>query len=324
VSRAFTPGSSISDETRARIMRAAKKLGYQPNLIARSLSTRRSNIIGVVIGSLENPFYAEVVKGLSETLAATGRHILLFAPSSGRPDEAEIEAFLSYQVDALILTARSPSPNLVLDCRRQGVPIVVINREATHIGVSTVHGQNRRGAETIAEFLIAGGHRRYAFIGGNRSSSISESRQVPFCERIRRGTGDAVLVRYGDYTFAGGAAATRELLARPDRPDAIFCASDHMAFGALDVAEREYGLRRREDISIVGFDDVREARLPPYDLTTFSQPPEALAANAIQMVDAQLSRRGVPAERREVRGELIIRSSARLPAGHLMATDYLM
>src|SRR6185503_8514094 len=84
-------------------------------------------------------------------------------------------------------------------------------------------------------------------------------------------------------------------------------------FGVLDVAEREFRLRRRLDISVVGFDDVREARQPAYDLTTFSQPPEALAANAVAIIDAQLKRRGARPERREVGGELIVRGSARIP-----------
>lgn len=313
VSRAFTPGSSVAPDTRKQILRAAKKLGYHPNLIARSLSTKRSNIIGLAIGSLENPFYAEVVKELSERLSATGRHILLFA--SGAADSGEeMSAFLSYQIDALVLTATSPSEALVRDCRKAGVPVVLINRDTDLAGVSVVRGEYRRGSETVAAFLIAGGHRRYAFIGGAATSSVSMSRQVPFQDYVARHAGRAVAVRYGDYTFAGAAAAARELLGLAERPDAIFCASDNMAFGVLDVAEREFKLRRRIDISVVGFDDVRDARQPAYDLTTFSQPPEALAANAIEIIDAQLRKRAARPERREVGGELIIRGSARIPA----------
>lgn len=319
VSRAFTPGSSVAEDTRRQILRAAKKLGYHPNLIARSLSTKRSNIIGLAIGSLENPFYAEVVKELSERLSATGRHILLFASGAGDSGESEVGAFLSYQIDALILTATSPSEALVRDCRKAGVPVVLINRDTDIAGVSTVQGENRRGGETVAAFLIAGGHERYAFIGGAASSTVSMSRQVPFQDYVARHAARGVAVRYGDYTFAGAAAAARELLSLSDRPDAIFCASDNMAFGVLDVAEREFRLRRRVDISVVGFDDVREARQPAYDLTTFAQPPEALAANAVEIIDAQLRKRGARPERREVGGDLIVRGSARIPAEGVVA-----
>lgn len=318
VSRAFTPGASVALETRKKILAAAQSLGYHPNLIARSLSTKRSNIIGLAISSLENPFYAQVVKELSERLSATGRHILLFAASPGEAADPEIETFLSYQIDALILTATSPSKGLVQHCRKSGVPVVLINRDTSLPGVSTVRGENRRAGEIVAAFLVAGGHKRFAFVGGTEMSSVSRDRETAFAAFIKgRGKGP-VVIRYGNYTFEGAAAATRALLSLPHRPDAIFCASDYMAFAALDVARREFGLALGNELSIVGFDDVAEASHAAYDLTTFSQPPAALAREAVAIIDAQIASPRARAERREVHGELVVRGTARAPSGGIV------
>ena len=316
VSRAFTAGASIAAETRKKILEAAKALGYQPNLIARSLTTKRSNIVGLAISSLENPFYAQVVKELSERLSATGRYILMFAASPGEAADPRLEAFLSYQIDALVLTATSPSEALVGHCRKSGVPVVLINRESKVAGVSTVRGENRRAGETVAAFLVAGGHKRFAFIGGTAVSTVSREREGAFSDFITR-RGHDVAVRYGDYTFTGAAAATRSLLSLPNRPDAIFCASDFMAFATLDVARREFDLSIPRDLSVVGVDDVAEASHAAYDLTTFSQHPAELARETIEIIDAQIAGKRPRTERREVHGELIVRSSARLPAAGL-------
>jgi DNA-binding LacI/PurR family transcriptional regulator len=318
VSRAFTPGASVADATRKKILAAAGRLGYHPNLIARSLSTKRSNIIGLAISSLENPFYAQVVKELSERLSASGRHILLFAASPGEAADPEIETFLSYQIDALILTATSPSKGLVQQCRKSGVPVVLINRDTTLPGVSTVRGENRRAGEVVAAFLVAGGHKRFAFIGGTEMSSVSRDREAAFTVFIAAHNKRPVAVRYGNYTFAGAAAAARSLLTLKERPDAIFCASDYMAFAVLDVAQREFGLTLARDLSVVGFDDVAEAGHAAYDLTTFSQPPAALARQAIAIVDAQMLGGRHRPERREVPGELVVRGTARVPASGIL------
>jgi len=321
VSRAFTPGASVAAETRLKILGAARHLGYHPNLIARALSAKRSNIIGLAARGLENPFYAQVVKELSERLSATGRHILLFAASSDETSVEEVEAFLSYQIDALILAATSPSKALVAQCRKTGIPVVLINRGSGLSGVSTVRGQNRRAGELVADFLVAGGHTRFGFLGGPETSSISGERQAAFESELARLSCGPTMVRRGNYTFEGAAAATRALLSDKRRPDAIFCASDYMAFAALDVARREFKLKIGTDLSIVGVDDVAEAGHAAYDLTTFSQPPAALAEAAIAVIEAQMADTDAEVEKREVRGELIVRGSARIPATGTIERD---
>ncbi len=321
VSRAFTPGASVAKATRERILEAAKTLGYQTNLMARSLATRRSNIVALAISNLENPFYAQVAKELSERLRHTGRHILLFTTTADGTADSELERVLSYQVDALILTATIPSPELTDQCQKNGIPIVQINRESKISGISTVRGENQRAAEQVAEFLIAGGHKNFAFIGGAKGSNISEIRLNAFTNHLNALGFSDVQIAYGDYSFQGAAAATRQLLTSGKPIDAIFCASDYMAFAALDVIKYEFNLSVPKDISIVGVDDVPEASHSAYDLTTYSQPASSLAEEAIKIIDQQIANPGRRAQRREVRGQLILRGSARHPDNSIFTIE---
>ena len=322
VSRAFTPGASVAKATKERIIEAAKTLGYQTNLMARSLATRRSNIVALAISNLENPFYAQVAKELSERLRHTGRHILLFTTSADGTADPELERVLSYQVDALILTATIPSPELTLQCQQNSIPIVQINRESKISGISTVRGENQRAAEQVAEFLIAGGHKNFAFIGGNKESNVSKIREEAFSNHLKALGFAKVQIAYGDYSFQGAAAATRQLLNSGKPIDAIFCANDYMAFAALDVVKYEFNLKVPSDISIVGVDDVPEAAHSAYDLTTYSQPASSLAEEAIKIIDQQIANPGRRAQRREVRGQLILRGSARVPDNSVFTIDH--
>lgn len=313
VSRAFTPGASVAEATREKILEAAHELGYQPNLLARSLATNRSSIIALAISYLENPFYAQVVKELSEQLRQTGRHILLFTAPSGDKADPELERVLSYRVDGLILAATKASTELTLQCQKSGVPIVQINRESKLAGISTVRGENRQVGEDVAKYLLAGGHKRFAFVGGLSSSGTSLARQNGYVAALKaEGIGD-VQITHGNYTFEASALAARSLLGSANPPDAIFCTSDYMAFAVLDVAKHEFGLRIPEDLSVIGVDDVPEAAHSAYNLTTFSLPASALVREAIQVIDFMIAEPGSRARHREVSGQLVVRESTRLP-----------
>ncbi len=311
VSRAYTKGASIADKTRKKILEAAREIGYQPNLMARSLATSRSNIIALAISNLENPFYAQVAQQLSSQLRETGRHILLFTSPSDDENDPMLERALSYQVDALIMTATMATAELALQCKKAGVPIVQINRGSNIAGVSTVWGENKRAGELAADFLLKAKHKKFAFIAGSKTSSTSQMRQDGYTQRLAKAGIKNVQIAYGEYSFTGAAKAARELFSATKPPDAIFCASDYMAFAVLDVARREFSLNIPNDVSIIGVDDVPEASHAVYDLTTFSQPAGALAKAAIEIVEKMISESGRKAMHIEVAGELIVRGSAR-------------
>ena len=312
VSRAFTEGASISEAMREKVREAAGQLGYRPNLIARSLISGRSNIVGVGIGNLENPFLASTLDMLSLSLAEAGLRLLLFTTNPRGAIETSIQEVLQYRLDALVLLATALSPTLAVQCRDARVPIVLYNRSSSEPGVSTVNGDNAHGATAIADFLLDGGHRRLAFMAGMDESSASREREEAFGAQIGRRKGPPAVRESGQFTHAGGMAAARRLLSRPDRPDAIFCANDDMAIAAIDVARSEFGLKVGQELSVVGFGDVSTARWPSFSLTTFSQPIDKMVAETMGIV-AALRDGEIGAVSRVVKGELIIRDSARRP-----------
>lgn len=315
VSRAFTPGASIAEKTREKVLKAAEEVGYHPNLLARSLVTNRSNIIALAISYLENPFYAQVVRELSRQLRESDRHILLFSAPDGNQPDPDLEKVLRYQVDALIMTGTKASPELKDQCRKAGVPIVQINRKSDLAGISTVCGEDFEAGQMIAQHLLDGGHKRYAYIGGTEGSNTSRIREEGFRDQLKKAGIKDVQVRFGSNKFEAAAVAVRELLTGKTPPDAIFCASDYMAFAAMDVARNEFGLKVPEDISVVGFNDVPDASHAAYNLTTYSQPANTLVEEAVKLVDDMIANPKKRAQRREVPGELIIRSSSRHKAG---------
>ncbi len=180
VSRAFTPGASVSPDTRAKITAAAHSLGYRPNAIARSLITKRSRIIGLVAAYLQNHFYPEVIERLSAQLRARGYHIMLFTADNRHAADPLLEEILRYQVDGLILASTTLSSALAAECALAGIPVLLFNRTTETADVSSVTGENARGGALIAEFLAAAGHRRMAFVAGVENSSTSRDREAGF------------------------------------------------------------------------------------------------------------------------------------------------
>lgn len=306
VSRTFTPGASVSDKTRARVEAAASELGYRPNLIARSLINQRSNIIGLAVGYMSNQFYPSLIEALCERLAAQGKKVLLFPVSNTGESDPQIEDILRYQVDALILASARLSSRLASECRRIGVPVILLNRVTLDTNCDTICGDNETGGHAIGQFLAANGYQRPAFMAGLADSSTSRDRERGF-KRALDAAGLPLHAReQGDYDFSSAQDAMRRLLARPDRPDAVFCANDHMAFAAHEIAQQAFGLKVGRDIALVGFDDVEMASWPSFALTTYSQSSETMARLAVELLEQESD------EPRHINipGELIVRSSA--------------
>ena len=312
VSRTFTFGASVSERTREKVMKAAKKLSYRPNLIARSLSTRRSDMVGVIVPPLENHFYPEMLETLSAELSRTGRRMLLFTSQQNSPVEPILEDVLNARVDALVMVAASVSSHFAEECQKIGLPIVLLNRKTDGKTVSSVTSTNQKGAATIAKFLIAGGHKRFAYVAGLESSSTNRDREEAFTQVLAQHGHKLSARGVGDYVFDRAAQVAREMLSAPQRPDAVFCANDHMALAFINVAKAEFNLAVGNDISVVGFDDAEQSRWPLFDLTTFAQPLLKMVEQVARIIDNQLAgAREAPEV--VVPGELVVRRSARLP-----------
>ncbi|MCY7305181.1 MAG: LacI family DNA-binding transcriptional regulator [Rhodoferax sp.] len=279
VSRAFTPGASVSDVTRAKVEEAARKLGYRPNAIARSLITRRSRMIGVVMSYLDNQFYPVVLEKISQRLQRDGYHVLLFIADS-READAVLAEILQYQVDGLVLASTSMSSALALRCVDAGIPVVLFNRTIRNShNTSSVTCDNYAGGRLAAQHLVDTGHQRIAYIAGMEDSSTNLDRERGFrdglTERGRRCFARAV----GNYDFELAKTAARELFAGGDvsqRPDAVLVANDHMAIAVMDTLRIELGLQIPQDVSVVGFDNVRQAAWGSYQLTSVEQDADAM------------------------------------------------
>jgi LacI family transcriptional regulator len=167
VSRVFTPGASASKRTIEKVRRAAAELGYRPNVLARSLITGRSRIIGLVVAYLENYFYPEVVERLSVALQEQGYHVLVFmaAPTVGDV-EGVLQEILDYQVDGIVLASVSMSSILAEQCQALDIPVVLFNRDQDDPRLSSVTTDNRAGGRALADLLVSLGHQRIAYIAG--------------------------------------------------------------------------------------------------------------------------------------------------------------
>ena len=313
VSRAFTPGTSISPVARAKVVEAARALNYRPNLIARSLITQRSRLIGVGMAYMENQFYPTILEALSEGFAAEGYRVLLFTPGPDGDPDPILDEVLRFQVAAIILASARMTSHFAEECAQARVPVVLFNRRTENPAVSSITGQNRVGGRTIGSFLAAGGHARFAFVAGLEDSSTSREREQGFREALAEaGAGLAQRV-VGQYDFAAAREAARTLFARQDRPDAVFCANDHTAFAVMQTARAEFGLEVGRDVSIVGFDDVGLAAWPAFDLTTFSQPVRPMARRVVEVTLGRIEGGDDDPVHDTVPGELVVRMSARRP-----------
>jgi DNA-binding LacI/PurR family transcriptional regulator len=312
VSRTFTPGASVAPATRMKILAAAEQLGYQPNLIARSLTSGRSNIIGVGIGNLENPFFVASLERMSWALAVAGLRLLLF-PVDRSTLVTQVQEVLQYRLEALVLLSVSPSPELEAACRVSRIPIILYNRKhSTNTEISSVTGDNEGGGRTIADHLLAGNHKRFAFLAGVEESTANRDREAGFRARLSERGSAEPLREVGGFSYEGAAAATRRLLVRRDRPDAIFCANDQMALAAIDVARGEFGFDVGREVSIVGFDNIAMAAWPSFSLTTYTQSCDELVRQTVELV-LKLMECPEDPEQRVVEGRLVVRGSTRPP-----------
>ena len=270
---------------------------------------------------LENLFYPDVLEELGRSLAAENYHLLLFTGFMDRDSDPVFDQLMQYRVDGIILASTSLSSELSEECATAGIPVVLFNRTTERDAVSSVTTRNKEGGKRIADFLVAGGHRRFAYIAGLENSSTNRDRQQGYIEGLSAHGFTDVLVETGNYSRVDAEAAARKMFSRADRPDALFVANDHMAVAVMDVARHEFGLRIPEDLSIIGYDDVGPARWTSYGITSMSQPLKRMVEATVDILMDQIASGDIEAEHRILNGELVVRSSARLPKTGIVETD---
>lgn len=309
VSRAFKDDRTISPHTRAKVLDAANALGYTPNAIARSLSTRQTNIVGIVMSNITSPFQPYVLEKFIHALQGVGLQTLVFTAGPDQEADDILPLALQYQVDALVITTAALSSARIEECARVGTPVILFNRYLLGEDVDAVCGDNVGGGILAADHLLDTGCTRLAYIAGNVNSSTNRDREGGFTARARE-RGVEPLREQASYTYEAGYAAVGRLLACDDPPDGLFCPSDIIAIGAMD-ALREHGVRVPTDCAVIGFDDIPMAAWAAYSLTTIRQPVDAMIAATRALLLQRIAASASAPVLTFLPGALIVRGSTR-------------
>ena len=320
VSRALNHSPLIPAETAERIQRIAEEKGYTASAVARSLVTRRTEAIGVVVTSIADPFNGEVVAGIEEVANREGYSVIL-ATSQADPkrEMTVVRSFRERRVDGILVASSRLGAQYQTLLDDLEAPIVLLNNQHPSELAHSVSIDNIDGGYQATAHLISLGHTEIAYIGDQSGLESDEERLRGFqtaMKNARLKVRKDLIVR-GDGKQPAGRERAAQLLALAHRPTAIFCYNDMTALGAFEAVQSQ-GLGVGEDVSVVGFDDLFfTASLQP-PLTTFRQPKRDLGRQAMQLLLTIL--RGQPAERKVVvRGELVVREST----GPLTRRSYL-
>jgi DNA-binding LacI/PurR family transcriptional regulator len=315
VSRCFKPGASVSKATFARVMQAATDLDYTPNAAARSLNTRRSNLVALVVSHMVTLHYPELLAELSRQFALFGMRILLFSQPRGSDLGATLAEVWQHQVDGAVVAAHLSGAQAGEFERRQ-VPVVLFNRhlgDGGDGGVGAIVCDQAGAARTLASRLAAAGHKRFALIDGPARSAIAQERMRGVADRLAE-LGLAPPFRVsGEHDYASGARGLREIIGRLGQvPDAIICSNDAMAIGCLDTARHEFKIDVPGQLSVTGFDGSGPAGWLSYNLTTLRHPVPQMAQATVEMLMGLIGAGSAAPQRRMFSAKIIEGATARL------------
>jgi DNA-binding LacI/PurR family transcriptional regulator len=313
VSLVMQGAENVSEEKRNRVLAAAEELGYRPNAAARSLVRRRSNLFGVLLSDLHNPFFAEVIDGVQAEAAERGyRAIICSGDRVERSEEQALETLLELRMDGLILA----SPVLDMDVIAKAsdeLPTVLVARHAGVPTVDSVANDDRSGAELAINHLVQCGHQRIAHIDGGQGAGALE-RRLGYENAMRRaGLDRHIHVVQASFTEDGGRQGAKALLECEQMPTAIFASNDLAAVGALGFLA-DKGIRVPEDISIVGYDNTALASLRHINLTTVNQPRPDMGRAAVTLLLERLESRREIAQHLLIPPTLVVRGTTAPPA----------
>ncbi len=315
VSRALNGHGNVAEEVRNRVFAAAKELRYTPHAAARSLSSRRTQTLGVVLPDLHGEFFSELIRGIDQVARAQRLHLLV-SSYHGNPEEqgAALGAMRGRVDGLLVMSPFVETPSLLGEHLEPSFPAVLINSQAGLDGTAVLGVDNYGGAVAMVEHLVAAGHRHIAFIAGPTDNFDAHERLRGYRDTLARLLPDVpARVLQGDFDEASGHRAGRDLLASSQRPDAVFAANDMMALGCL-FAFAQAGVNVPADMALAGFDDIPLARYVHPALTTIRVNIAELGARAARLL-IELVAGEAASESSVISTELIVRESSgtRLP-----------
>jgi len=312
VSHVLNNTRPVSDEARAAVLAAVEQLHYVPSALARALKCRSTGTIGLIIPNNTNPYFSEVARGIEDSCYAAGYSVILCNSDDDPVKQREyLNVLLTKRCDGLILSALADRDGELL--HKMKVPAVLLDRAPCDLSLDSVAVDNRAGGLLAARHLLGLGRRRIACIAGPQEVGISNER-IDGVRGALQDAGvvfDAALCRHSDFSSAGGYAAALELLALPldQRPDALFCCNDLMAFGALRAAA-ELGIAVPGQLAVVGFDDIDLASFVHPPLTSVAQNTRELGHITAACLLARIADPALPRQQRSVAPVLHVRGSS--------------
>jgi LacI family transcriptional regulator len=313
VSRVINDSGYVSEKTRARVEAAIADLGYVPNVLARSLRSRRTNTLALILSDISNPFWTTVSRGVEDAASDADFNVIFC-----NTDESEVEqekylrVLLQKQVDGIVLVPASSVLAPIQFVQSQDTPIVVLDRLIPNAQVDTVRCDSEGGAHRLIRLLLSLGHRRIAVLSGPQEVSTAEDRVAGYLRALSEAglDIDPALICYGQYSLESGYAMTQQMLTVTPRPSGLFAGNNFIAIGALR-ALRDAGLQVPEDVAMVGFDDLPEDLVVDPSLTVAAQPAYEMGRRATELLLARVSGEA-SAECQDVvlPIEIIIRSSS--------------
>lgn len=300
VSRALRDSDLVAAATRVRVRQVAEELRFRPSSAGRALAEGLHAANGIVFPDLSGPYYAEVVLGYEEVVAELGRSVLILA-TNGRANAADAVLELAGRVDGMVIMGRTVGDEVVARIVDTGVPLVLLARPPVGL-VDTVTADNETSGRDLAAHLLAHGHRDLAFLGDPDQSPDVAGRYAGFRQAVGAGANDPTPCAFD--VRSGYAAATKLLTGT--RPDAVVCANDEVALGALRAAE-DLGLSVPADLALTGWDDIMAAHYAR--LTTVHQSMRELGATAARWLDERIGGATTPARREVLPTRLVIRTS---------------
>ena len=310
VSRALNGKVDVADETKNHIFSVIDDLGYTTNLAARSMRSRKKNLIGLIMPDIAYPYAIEIMKGVNWAIAESEFDLLVYTSGdvrkSGRiSSEQKYVSLLAKSISDGVIVVAPAAAEYNVD-----KPIVSIDPVMSNPSFPAVHATNYQGSLDAMQYLIGLGHRRIGFIGGRTELESANRRLSGYRDALQKAgiPIDNELIASGDFTTETGFERGRILLSLDDRPTAIFASNDQMAMGVYQVAE-EMGLRIPEDLSLVGFDNIPESKY--LGLTTIDQFISEMGYTATQMLIKIINEVPLEDQTNKIQTQLVVRNSCR-------------
>lgn len=310
VSRTFRNNAPVSEAIRKKVLKAAQELNYQPSAIPGIMLNNRSRLVGLVIGGLYNPHYADILELLVMNLQAEGWQTLLVHVNSGYSLDEVVPRLLSYRVDAVVSALSIIDEKVAEILSGLNIPIISFNTIVSGKSIISISCDNYLGGEMVARHLVEAGGKTFAYLGGPHQSPAAIERGRGFSQTLSELNQQAPVTIEAGFEYESGRKAVRELFSGQDRGvDAIFCSNDLVAFGAMDVLRSEFHLRVPEDILMVGFDNVEQAAWQGYSLTSVVHDREQMVKKALNILRCINDNEKLPGSLEIVAPSMVIRSS---------------